>query len=276
MTLSHGPNVSRMCEAAPQPDRGRVWRVCSCSWRSSPAAAETDGIDRRRPRRRRRLRRAIAPSPTSRPRSRSARVRPARPPNRRLTADLAAQARRTAGRRGRPDPAAAAQRRRRCSPAAEPGYVVLGAHHDTKDGIPGFVGANDGASGVAVVLELARVAAAAAAGPVDRDRPLRRRGGPRRARVRRRRQARQHASTSSYARGRRSSGIPPLDEIERDGPASTWSATATSTSRARRTPTTASTRRFADGRPGAVQRRDRPDRRRPRALPRGRDPGAST
>lgn len=41
-------------------------------------------------------------------------------------------------------------------PGSEPGYVVLGAHHDTKDAIPGFVGANDGASGVAVVLELAR------------------------------------------------------------------------------------------------------------------------
>lgn len=38
---------------------------------------------------------------------------------------------------------------------SEPGFVVVGAHHDTKD-IPGFVGANDGASGVAVVLELAR------------------------------------------------------------------------------------------------------------------------
>ena len=37
-----------------------------------------------------------------------------------------------------------------------PGYVVVGAHHDTKNLGPGFVGANDGASGVAVVLELAR------------------------------------------------------------------------------------------------------------------------
>jgi peptidase M28-like protein len=37
----------------------------------------------------------------------------------------------------------------------EPGYVVVGAHYDTKD-IPGFVGANDGASGTAVVTELAR------------------------------------------------------------------------------------------------------------------------
>ncbi len=34
--------------------------------------------------------------------------------------------------------------------------VIVGAHYDTKD-IPGFVGANDGASGVAVVLELARI-----------------------------------------------------------------------------------------------------------------------
>lgn len=41
-------------------------------------------------------------------------------------------------------------------PGTEPGAIVLGAHHDTKDGIPGFVGANDGASGVAVVLEIAR------------------------------------------------------------------------------------------------------------------------
>jgi glutaminyl-peptide cyclotransferase len=37
----------------------------------------------------------------------------------------------------------------------EPGYIVVGAHYDTKD-INGFVGANDGASGTAVVLQLAR------------------------------------------------------------------------------------------------------------------------
>jgi glutaminyl-peptide cyclotransferase len=37
----------------------------------------------------------------------------------------------------------------------ERGYVVVGAHYDTKD-IPGFVGANDGASGTAVVTQLAR------------------------------------------------------------------------------------------------------------------------
>jgi len=40
-------------------------------------------------------------------------------------------------------------------PGNDPGVVVAGAHYDTKD-IPGFVGANDGASGVAVLLELAR------------------------------------------------------------------------------------------------------------------------
>ncbi|MDX6581510.1 MAG: hypothetical protein QOI10_694 [Solirubrobacterales bacterium] len=41
-------------------------------------------------------------------------------------------------------------------PGTLPGTVVVGAHYDTKSGIPRFVGANDGASGVAVVLELAR------------------------------------------------------------------------------------------------------------------------
>jgi hypothetical protein len=37
----------------------------------------------------------------------------------------------------------------------EPGYLVVGAHYDTKD-LPGFVGANDGAGGTAVVAQLAR------------------------------------------------------------------------------------------------------------------------
>jgi glutaminyl-peptide cyclotransferase len=40
-------------------------------------------------------------------------------------------------------------------PGRRPGFVVLGAHHDTYD-VAEFVGANDGASGVAVVLELVR------------------------------------------------------------------------------------------------------------------------
>jgi glutaminyl-peptide cyclotransferase len=49
-------------------------------------------------------------------------------------------------------------------PGDEPEAIVLGAHFDTKD-IPGFVGANDGASGVAVVLELARQLRAPINGP---------------------------------------------------------------------------------------------------------------
>jgi glutaminyl-peptide cyclotransferase len=40
-------------------------------------------------------------------------------------------------------------------PGTEPDAILVAAHHDTKD-VPGLVGANDGASGVAVVLELAR------------------------------------------------------------------------------------------------------------------------
>src|SRR5215204_1602722 len=39
-------------------------------------------------------------------------------------------------------------------PGDLPGTVVVGAHYDTKSGIPRFLGANDGASGVAVLLEL--------------------------------------------------------------------------------------------------------------------------
>jgi glutaminyl-peptide cyclotransferase len=37
----------------------------------------------------------------------------------------------------------------------KPGYVVVGAHYDSKD-IPDFVGANDGASGTATAVQLAR------------------------------------------------------------------------------------------------------------------------
>ena len=51
-------------------------------------------------------------------------------------------------------------------PGEGEGTVVIGAHHDTKDEPP-ILGANDGASGVAVVLELARVLAA----EEDRDGP---------------------------------------------------------------------------------------------------------
>jgi hypothetical protein len=41
-------------------------------------------------------------------------------------------------------------------PGRRPETVLLGAHHDTTAVVPGFVGANDGASGVAVLLEIAR------------------------------------------------------------------------------------------------------------------------
>ncbi|HEV2075146.1 MAG TPA: M28 family metallopeptidase, partial [Thermoleophilaceae bacterium] len=45
-------------------------------------------------------------------------------------------------------------------------YLVVGAHYDTKD-LPGFVGANDGASGTAVVLELARTVEPRSLEPTD-------------------------------------------------------------------------------------------------------------
>ena len=48
-----------------------------------------------------------------------------------------------------------AAQRDRAVPGRGPGFVVVGAHYDTKD-IPGFVGANDGASGTAVAVQLAR------------------------------------------------------------------------------------------------------------------------
>src|SRR5690606_14521927 len=43
-------------------------------------------------------------------------------------------------------------------------YVVVGAHYDSKD-IPGFVGANDSASGTAAVIQLARQLKRKTAGP---------------------------------------------------------------------------------------------------------------
>ena len=50
-------------------------------------------------------------------------------------------------------------------PGDLPGTVVVGAHYDTKDTPSGFLGANDGASGVAVLLELARALPARLSGP---------------------------------------------------------------------------------------------------------------
>ncbi len=51
-------------------------------------------------------------------------------------------------------------------PGDENDAIVIGAHYDTKEDVgPGFEGANDGASGVAVVLELARDLAPRVDGP---------------------------------------------------------------------------------------------------------------
>jgi glutaminyl-peptide cyclotransferase len=51
------------------------------------------------------------------------------------------------------------------TPGREPRRrVVVGAHYDTKD-LPGFVGANDGASGTAVVVQLARTVKPRSLGP---------------------------------------------------------------------------------------------------------------
>jgi Iap family predicted aminopeptidase len=98
-------------------------------------------------------------------------------------------------------------------PGGEPGAVVVGAHHDTKDDIPRFVGANDGASGVAVVLELARALPDEVEGPsihvalfdaeeTRGDRPFTEDGT---------RGSRQYVR---YARDEGKQGAAPLDEVE--------------------------------------------------------------
>jgi len=99
-------------------------------------------------------------------------------------------------------------------PGTADGTIVVAAHHDTKD-IPGLLGANDGASGVAVVLELARVLAADA--PLDGpsisialfdaeeargDRDFEEDG------------TRGSEQYVSLAEGGGGEGVPPLDEIE--------------------------------------------------------------
>ena len=159
-------------------------------------------------------------------------------------------------------------------PGTEPGYVVLGAHHDTKSGIPGFVGANDGASGVAVVLELARSLPRPFPGPslaialFDGEEAR----GEREFSVDGKRGSTAYVETREprrrAARSRR---------WRRSGPrwcSSTWSATATSASRSSPTPTSASTSAFAEADPEVFDGPHLPDRRRPRAVPGGRRPGA--
>ena len=130
--------------------------------------------------------------------------------NRRLTALLAARLRAAGVRR------VGVQRPHRnvvgVIPGREPGAIVVGAHHDTKDAIPGFVGANDGASGVAVVLELARALRGRVEGPsihialfdaeeARGDRPFTEDG------------ARGSAQYVRYSRGEGREGSPPLAEI---------------------------------------------------------------
>jgi glutaminyl-peptide cyclotransferase len=98
-------------------------------------------------------------------------------------------------------------------PGREPGAIVVGAHHDTKDRIPGrFVGANDGASGVAVALELARALPDRVQGPsihialfdaeeARGDRPFEQDG------------TRGSSQYVRYAEAGGRQGSPPLDEI---------------------------------------------------------------
>ena len=155
-------------------------------------------------------------------------------------------------------------------PGREPGAIVIGAHHDTKAGVPGFVGANDGASGVAVVLELARALPARLDGPsihialfdAEEARGPAVHGG-------------RDAGSGQYVRYASAGG-------GRGHPGSTtsgtWccsisSATAISRSPGSRTPTRRSTsasttRRSSSTRKGrrAVRRRDRPDPRRPHPV----------
>ncbi len=95
-----------------------------------------------------------------------------------------------------------------------PGYVVLGAHHDTKD-VPGLVGANDGASGVAVVLELARTLPNPLPGPslaialFDGEEAR----GNRDFEADGTRGSREYVEQAREG-GDEAAGIPPLDEIE--------------------------------------------------------------
>jgi glutaminyl-peptide cyclotransferase len=98
-------------------------------------------------------------------------------------------------------------------PGRKPGVIAVGAHHDTKDAIPGFVGANDGASGVALVLEIARALPDRLDGPsIDValfDAEEARGDQPITEDV-----ARGSAQYVRYARGGGRQGSPPLDEVE--------------------------------------------------------------
>ena len=158
---------------------------------SPPRAARRAGGPLRRRRRLRLLREQVelGPRPAGSPESRAARA--------------TARAHRARAAASRRCPAACATWSGRCR-GREPGYVVVGAHYDTKD-IPGFVGANDGASGTAVAAQLARTIRAARATRsqfIFFDGEESPRGAPRRA-VRRRGPARQQGGRAAASRDAR-------------------------------------------------------------------------
>ena len=151
------------------------------------------------------------------------------------------------------DPVAVARTWSARSRVLSRGTVVVGAHYDTKDAIPGFVGANDGASGVAVLLELARTLPAAAVRPRGAARRLRRRGGARRPRLRRRRHPRQPPVRRRRA-PRRAPGRGAAGARSARWSCSTWSATATCRSRCEADSDPGLYGLFADAAPSAPAR----------------------
>ena len=145
--------------------------------------------------------------------------------------------------------------------------MVVGAHYDTKDD-PGFVGANDGASGVAVLLELARALPRPARRPVGRSSSSstpRRRAATGRSTSDGTRGSRQYVA---YARDGGRAGLAAARPRSARWSSSTWSATATCRSRARRLrpeplPAASPTRPRARRRPAPFEGTRLPGRRRP-------------
>ncbi len=163
-------------------------------------------------------------------------------------------------------------------PGSGPGTVVVGAHYDTKGGIPRFVGADDGASGVAVLLELARTLPRPLPGPSVQlvafdaeeardDRDFDKDGT---------RGSRQYVA-DARAGGRQ--GAAPLDQIramvlfDMIGDCDLQDP-ARAELRPGALPPVRGRGHRANGRSGALRRQDLSGRRRPHALPRGPDPGA--
>jgi peptidase M28-like protein len=149
VTLRHGPNVSRMLKPRHRPAAAAASVLatitlaagCGGSSRDVSVPSGAGGFDGDRAFADLRAQVALGPRPSG-----SA-------ANRRLARMLVARLERAGVERVRVQhPVANVVG---TVPGRGEGWIVLGAHYDTKDQ-PGFVGANDGASGVAVVLELAR------------------------------------------------------------------------------------------------------------------------